>query len=388
MDYPKKSFDTLAKFQAADKKNQVFQAKNLYATKVLYTQPNEKLCDTPVPLALFENIYDSPSHTFHYTGMGLYAVNWTMFGGFPGANPEMDTGVLSVPEFEQADLSFWEGTGRYGCGHNSPFPYSHYLPPRPAIIDLPFFTFFNTGIGEKFFYKGNVISTGPWSNFSIQSILPTWQDLKLNEKRPNATARFDYQTAYEGGSSWKIEDATSSKDTADFKLFKTALSIENPTQIRLFYKPSSNETIRLILNNQVRIAPIKVTRGNALWQEAVFSVSPMKLNEIDISVTPNNEGKIEVFLGSFKIIDLSKPSPAPISQTVPNSGDKTIPWTSKDYASSYRIHGVTKEGYVILLNEVINNVYDLRGNIFNGMDKSAFQYYKIQEINKAGEIAP
>lgn len=381
---PAKSEETLKQSQLDNLKDHVFEMGDAYRSS--YKNNPYDVCKSSEYnqfFTRFKEVYADDAHQDHYSALGFYAPNWTMFGGAP--DPVGDRNVPGTAKFEQADAAYWEGSGAYGCGHADFQNVSYFVDPRTVINDVPFYSDFNTGVGIKYFVAGKLVSTGPWSDFSIQSVLPTWQNVQNDPARLTAKAYFDYQTAYAGGSSLKIEDEVASKNVANFKLYKTNFVSSGHDEINLIIKSASNETVKLVVNKSL-LAPIKFINLDNGWQQLTFKLSTKTtVQELDVAITPDKDGKINVNLGSLKIADPTKVL-IPENQTVIVKGG-LLSWNSKHTGSSYRIYGVDPANGYTLLNEVANTTYDVHGNIFNGtVDGTKFGAYLIQEVTVAGDI--
>ena len=104
---------------------------------------------------------------------------------------------------------------------------STYFPERSAIQGrLPFHTYFNTGTGEVYNYKGRKTS-GPWYNLSAQDIVPTYRWLVRNAGTTTAASNlqpeFTIDDAYMGGACLRISGTARTAGT-DIVLFRTQLS--------------------------------------------------------------------------------------------------------------------------------------------------------------------
>jgi endo-beta-N-acetylglucosaminidase D len=385
--FPQKSFQTLVKNHMENLKNNVFQMGDVYrdAYKLYPTQVCLPADKNPF-FSRFKDVFNDESHSSFYSALGFYAPNWTMFGG--SADPVSDTKVPEVKVFEQSDAAFWEGSGALGCGNENYRNVSYFVRPRTVISQLPFYTNFNTGVGEHYFLNGQMVSDGPWSHFTLQQILPTWQNVKMDALRPTANAYFDYETVYEGGASWKIEDTTVSKAYANFKLFKTNFVANSGDQVEWVIKTSADESLQFIINKTLVLSPTAKKMLPNGWRVFSFQLpTQVTVNECDVSVIPSTSGKINVNIGSFKIFHPGA-TPMPQNQQAVQQND-VLMWSLKQPGSQYRIYGKNATGGYTLLNEVVNNTYNLHGNIFNGsMDVSKFSVFIIQEVTSAGEYLP
>lgn len=123
-----------------------------------------------------------------------------------GNNWEWSNGVAPLSNF--AGLATW-------------------IPERSAINGkLPFSTFFNTGAGEVYTYKGKK-TAGSWYNMSNQDIVPTYRWLVYDGNTTNVSYKvqpeFTHEDSYTGGSCLKLTGKASASST-DIVLYKTHLT--------------------------------------------------------------------------------------------------------------------------------------------------------------------
>ncbi len=159
--------------------------------------------------------------TTPYTSLGLFAPNcvynnstYTNFNtdpadyaSFYAAENRMFAGMDSNPAI--ADATGWKGFGNW--------------VPETSVITTDFDFNFNTGHGLKKFEGGTQISSGSWHNMNVQDILPTWQ--WAFSPGGILTAQWDFNDAWEGGSSLKISGDLPAGTPVDLMLYKTKLTI-------------------------------------------------------------------------------------------------------------------------------------------------------------------
>ena len=110
----------------------------------------------------------------------------------------------------------------------STFPgLASWIPERSAINGkLPFSTYFNTGAGEVYTYKGKK-TAGSWYNMSNQDIVPTYRWLVYEGNTLNTSDKvqpeFTHEDSYTGGSCLKLTGKAQAS-TTDIVLYKTELS--------------------------------------------------------------------------------------------------------------------------------------------------------------------
>lgn len=129
------------------------------------------------------------------------------------------------PEIRNAGHN-WEWSG--SVAPLSTFPgLASWIPERSAIDGkLPFSTYFNTGAGEVYTYKGKK-TAGSWYNMSNQDIVPTYRWLVYDGGTTNVSDKvqpeFTYEDSYTGGSCLKLTGKASASAT-DIVLYKTNLT--------------------------------------------------------------------------------------------------------------------------------------------------------------------
>ncbi|UVI30183.1 endo-beta-N-acetylglucosaminidase [Paenibacillus spongiae] len=114
---------------------------------------------------------------------------------------------------------------------------AHYITERSIIGSYPFVTRFNTGHGRAFYLDGVLASAKEWNNASIQDILPTWQWwVKSLGDQPPLEPSYDYDAAYNGGSSLKITGSLGPDNATELRLFKTKLAALDGAALSVTYR--------------------------------------------------------------------------------------------------------------------------------------------------------
>ncbi len=122
--------------------------------------------------------------------------------------------------------------------------YSNWVPASSTITQIPFETNFNTGHGLRRFEEGNEISSNPWHNMNEQDILPTWQ-FAFSENGA-LTGNWDFDNAYSGGSSLRIEGDLDANSPIDLLLYKTQLSISGESFLDIVYNQEDSNGASLM----------------------------------------------------------------------------------------------------------------------------------------------
>jgi len=167
-----------------------------------------------------------------YTSMGLFAPNCVYnnsiysnfnndpndYANFYSEERHMFAGADRNPAIE--DASGFKG-------------YANWIPATSTIDVIPFETNFNTGHGLKKFTEGTETSANPWHYINDQDILPTWQ-FAFSENNV-LTGRWDFDSAYNGGSSLLIEGDLDANTAVDLTLYKTKLNLTADSKIDIVF---------------------------------------------------------------------------------------------------------------------------------------------------------
>lgn len=146
---------------------------------------------------------------------------WTGFDGNPATEEDEHT---------------WSGLSRF-VGDNTP------------LLKGQFNTNFNTGHGKYWFVDGEKRGHMPWNSRGIQDILPTWR-WWIKNTQANIKGRFDFDAAYNGGTSLRFEGDLNEKGQSEIMLYSTELTIEPNTKLKLTTKENNPARIHIGLSRE------------------------------------------------------------------------------------------------------------------------------------------
>lgn len=200
-----------------------------------------------------------------------------------------------------------------------------YFPERSTIQGkYPFHTYFNTGIGEVYTYKGKK-THGNWYNLSTQDIVPTYRWLVYDAGTTNASAvinpQFTIEDSYMGGSCLKIEGK--SNGSADLVLFRTKLTgTTGAPYAKVAVKTNKEGNTETNLFLIVKVAgqwkefPVGATTGKT-WEEKKIVLDGIgSADQVDfVGLRAKNvTSDYKVFVGELQLNDDVKAEPAGISE--------------------------------------------------------------------------
>jgi len=244
-----------------------------------------------------------------YTSLGLFASNViynnTQYSNFNNdPNDRLNFYEAERHMFGGADHnpSIVDGSGFKGI--------SNWVPASSTINSLPFETCFNSGHGRKKFTEGIETSSSDWHNMSDQELLPTWQF--AIEGSTSIAASFDFNDAYNGGSSVKLDGMITGGSPSTIKLYKTNLTVGTETVLELTYKtgqiaPTNIDVLLVFDDNPTNLIPYSLGNSTSVgWNTETLDLSSnsgkklvMIAFELSSGTTVNpyniNVGKIKVF---------------------------------------------------------------------------------------------
>jgi len=229
-----------------------------------------------------------------------------------------------------ADLPKMQNTGNEWAWNGTTPPMSKfgglatYFPERSTIQGkYPFHTYFNTGIGEVYTYKGKK-THGNWYNLSTQDIVPTYRWLVYNAGTKTVSTilnpEFTIEDAYMGGSCLSLKG--NGNGSADLILFRTALTGTSGTPYaKVAVKTKKDGTTQTNLFLIVKVGsswkefPIGATSGKT-WEEKTITLDGISSSDqIDFvglrakDITSN----YQVFVGEIQLNDGVQTTPAEIN---------------------------------------------------------------------------
>ncbi|MBR7085999.1 MAG: endo-beta-N-acetylglucosaminidase, partial [Prevotella sp.] len=202
-----------------------------------------------------------------------------------------------------------------------------YFPERSTIQgNYPFHTYFNTGIGEVYTYKGKK-THGNWYNLSTQDIVPTyrWLVYKAGTKEVSSVINpeFTIEDAYMGGSCLSIKGVSSGD--ADLILFRTKLTGTSGTPyakiaVKTKKEGTTETNLYLILKvgSEWKEFPVGATTGKT-WEEKTIQLNGISsTDQVDfVGLRAKNvTSDYQVFVGELRLNDGVKTTPAAVKEVL------------------------------------------------------------------------
>lgn len=219
------------------------------------------------------------------------------------------------PEIRNAGHN-WEWSG--SVAPLSTFPgLASWIPERSAINGtLPFSTYFNTGAGEVYTYKGKK-TAGSWYNMSNQDIVPTYRWLVYDGNTTNVSSKvqpeFTYEDSYTGGSCLKLTGKGTAPLT-DIVLYKTNLTgtsgaIKAQVAIKTGKDTPADSKLSLIVrlknSNEWKEFAVDGTTDKT-WKEHTIALTGLNSTDVIDRIglrVKNVDNQYKLLVGKLAIVD-------------------------------------------------------------------------------------
>ncbi|HEY2495058.1 MAG TPA: discoidin domain-containing protein [Paenibacillus sp.] len=298
--------------------------------------------------------------------LGLYAPDWTF------------SSSKTHDEYYMKENKFWVGPN--GTPNNTETTdawkgISNYVVEQSAINHLPFSTHFNTGNGHFFSVNGQWMTEEPWSNRSLQDILPTWRWM-TESKGTALKPSIDFTTAYYGGSSLKVAGTLNTANATNVQLYKTDLLAEKNTELAVTYHtPFKSSNIKVGITfadapDQIVYLDAGKTEENK-WTTKKLSLNQYagkRISSLSLYFSSDTEiADYKIHIGELSVYNTNNANKLPavsnlnINETDFKEGiytDARLIWDKLDAdVQHYEVYRVLPSGQKEWLGATANNAY-------------------------------
>ncbi len=254
--------------------------------------------------------------------------------------------------------------------------YSNWVPATSTITTVPFETNFNTGHGLKKFEEGQITSNFAWHNMNDQDLLPSWQ-FAFSDNDLSGT--WDFDTAYNGGSSLNIGGTLVGEKPIDLKLYKTKLLLNENSKVDITYnyQLTSPSSIKLLVSFPGSGEPLATferdisPNGETGWITRTVDLSDFAEQELSV-IGLKFESSQTIMNYSFKLGHLKVHEDIILSTEnntlLEDSITITYPTNNNDF-----INILTKH-----LGNISANLYNVKGQLINrhsfNLSRGVYQY--------------
>lgn len=241
---------------------------------------------------------------------------------------------------------------------------AEYVPERTALQgNLPFTTFFNTGSGQRYNYKGKK-TAGPWYNLGTQDYQPTYRwlvyDMGTNEaiKDGNGVPEYTIADAYTGGTCLRLTNT----QAVDIQLYRCALtcSAGNPTATIALkrFAGAPTGTVSVIVKKQGNDEWVETAFANVkgnTWEEQTVALNGIAQGDvieyIGLRTSGNTKG---LLVGKLSLNDEVTASPAAVKNLIVDVKEETQVSLSVKLAWDVEAEAQDRAEYDLLFNDEAN----------------------------------
>lgn len=238
---------------------------------------------------------------------------------------------------------------------------AEFIPERSGIQgNLPFYTYFNLGNGDRYNYKGKKTGSS-WYNMANQDRVPTYRWLVYNAGTETVSTdiqpEFSHADAYTGGSCLKLTGKATSTGT-DIVLFKTKLTVANGSPVaRIALKSGvtgvNASNLSVIVRKEGSTTwqefPVGDLAG-ATWEEKTIDLSALAKGDVIDRIGLRVKGSADnysLYVGKLQIDDeLKGVKPAPVKDLVAEVKEETKESMSLKLNWQVEATGESKHGLV------------------------------------------
>ncbi|MBP5514504.1 MAG: endo-beta-N-acetylglucosaminidase [Bacteroidaceae bacterium] len=243
---------------------------------------------------------------------------------------------------------------------------STYFPERSAIQGkLPFHTYFNTGAGEVYNYKGKQ-TAGSWYNMSTQDIVPTYRWLVYQAGKTAVNNKiqpeFTIDDAYMGGACLRLSGQLDDNG-ADIILFRTKLTGNSGTpyakmavKTGLEGENATNLYLIIKIGSEWKEFPVGSTTGKT-WEEKIIPLTGISSSDqidfVGLRAKGSNPN-YKVMIGQLELNDDVKTQPAAVKDLLVDVRKETTKKLSVKLSWQVDATGTDRAAYGMVFNDDAN----------------------------------
>ncbi|EHR33252.1 hypothetical protein HMPREF9709_01296 [Helcococcus kunzii ATCC 51366] len=214
-------------------------------------------------------------------------------------------------DYHNEEQKFWVGHTNNPANADDKQAWSgiaRFVADKTPILSLPFSTDFNTGHGRHWFINGRKSLDEEWNGRSVQDVMPTWRWIINNEEGNEITARYDFDDAYNGGTSLKFEGKLAKDKNTTIQLYSMEAKATETTKAKVAMHQTGDAKVELGVHTskdykEVKYFPVEVKN---VWGEVEVDLSSLKgqtIYAISVKLTGNEKDKTGLNFGHLSIYD-------------------------------------------------------------------------------------
>ncbi|NLW52841.1 MAG: family 20 glycosylhydrolase, partial [Tissierellia bacterium] len=322
--------------------------------------------------------------------------------------PDTVNGQAETPEkLHDVINKFWTGENRDPSNINDdPAGYNgmaRYVVDRTSILEPKFHTSFNTGHGHYWFRNGVKTVTQDWNARSVQDVLPTWTWWIKSDKTQSFDAYYDFEDAYNGGSSVEVFGNIEAWSTQEMMLYSTQFLANTGDYIDITTKGGQGASVKVNVytdenyTQKVDLKQITDLNPNA-WSttrvpldlvagKTVYGISLSFENTNEITDYKFNLGELTIANNETKP---ATPQNFVIEESAIHTGTQAeaiVKFDRVDNAVRYDIFAVDSQGSEFWLNSSSSNMIYLPQLSRAADSTETTQNLRVYAVAENGEVS-
>ncbi|MDO5027429.1 MAG: family 20 glycosylhydrolase, partial [Tissierellia bacterium] len=321
--------------------------------------------------------------------------------------PDTINGDAETPEMLHDVVNkFWTGENRNPANINDNNKFNgmaRYVVDSTPILNPDFYTSFNTGHGRYWFRDGIKVSDEDWNARSVQDILPTWTWWMKSDKDVCFNTYYDFEDAYNGGSSIMVYGDMEAWSIQELMLYSTKFQAAANTKINLVTKGGMGSSIKLNVytdeDYQVKkdVAALSGYSSEE-WTETVFDLSSFAGQTIyAISLSFENTdaltdykfnlGQLTINNGENKLAQAKNLSILEKAVKTGTTAEAIIEFDRVDGAYRYDVYSVEEDGTEKWVNSSSSNMIYIANLTRSIESASNKQTIRVYAVSKTGSLS-
>lgn len=319
-----------------------------------FVQRNYMGCQQDIASDEFSKIFSKNKHNASVFIFKPEETTWKKFVGNLIGKPSAsgETAYSAMKSSFKAESTYWVQNANPSStdGWNAQVcALSTAMSERSVIQSTPFITSFSAGLGKHRFVNGEKRNTQDWYHRGMQDILPTWR--WWTEAGCNLSFDYNWDDAYNNGTSIGVEGSLTANRDNLIRLFKTNMIIKSGDKVQLVYKTSVSGSIEVKLGTSNNTSDLETFKLNTVKTENGWTIGEADLSSISgktvcvialnfksTSTTPSytaSLGQLGIFNKSYTPSALPVTNLKTESKLTTEGGDLRITW---DVQESTDVH--------------------------------------------------
>ncbi|WP_347300236.1 endo-beta-N-acetylglucosaminidase [Dolosigranulum savutiense] len=155
--------------------------------------------------------------------------------------------VENFEDFHKKEQGFWtgfKGDPSTSDDSNAWSGIARFVVDKTPILEPLFHSTFNTGHGRGWYVDGKKVSNNAWNSRGVSSVMPTWR-WWIQNKNSELKGSYDFDDAYNGGSSIKFSGKLNKDAQSDAMLYATNFTATEKTQLSVTHKGTNAGKVQI-----------------------------------------------------------------------------------------------------------------------------------------------